>query len=173
MIALLIVLVSYVVHSIVRRSLATIRLPGPPGIPFIGHLQQVLQPNFHRILSAWSERYGGIYSISILGLQGVVVSDPEAIAQVLGRDGSENEVPKHLASYAQLNLLWGGVHQHSIFTGLSTNTWRLVRRAVSPCFSTANIRHAFLFLAMLLHAVYRHYPSHLPNACFRANLAQS
>ena len=143
-IVLLIVLIATIVHRTFRRASAGTCIPGPPGSPVIGHLQQILQPHFHRILSAWSEQYGGIYSISILGLQGVVVSDPEAIAQVLGRGRSENEVPKHLASYSQLNMLWGGLHQRSIFTDLSTSTWRLVRRAVSPCFSTANIRHVCL-----------------------------
>jgi cytochrome P450 len=116
-------------------------MPGPPGHPIIGHLLQLLRPDFHRVLSRWAEKYGGVYRISILGLQGVVVSDPEAIARVLGRDRGITEIPKHLASYSQLNLLWGDVHQHSIFTGPTSETWRLVRRAVSPCFSSANIRH--------------------------------
>ena len=103
---------------------------------------QLLRPDFHRVLTAWSKQYGGVYRISILGLPGVVVSEPRAVARVLGRDGALKEVPKHLSSYGQLNLLWGSAEQYSIFTGLSTDTWRLVRKAVSPCFSSQNIRYS-------------------------------
>ena len=114
-------------------------IPGPKGTPFLGHLQELLRPNFHRVLSDWADVSGGIYKISILGLPGVVVSDPQAIAQVLGRD-TGTAVPKHLASYQQLNLLWGSLGQHSVFTGTNTDLWRAVRKAVSPCFSSANVR---------------------------------
>lgn len=135
-------IISAVLSFLYRQSRGGRRIPGPPGHPIIGHLLHILQPSFHRMFSAWSKEYGGIYGIRVLGLQGLVVSDPEAIAQVLGRDKGVAEIPKHLASYSQLNLLWGGVQQHSIFTGPTSEIWRLVRRAVSPCFSSANIRNA-------------------------------
>ena len=108
------------------------QIPGPPGTPLLGHLLQILRPDFHRTLTAWSEEYGGVYRISILGLAGIVVSEPGAIARVLGRDGLTQEIPKHLASYKQLNLLWGSEQQHSIFTGLSTDTWRLDGKLCLP-----------------------------------------
>ncbi len=114
-------------------------IPGPKGTPLIGHLREVLRPDFHRILSEWASVYGGIYRINILGLPGVVVSDPQAVAQVLGRD-TGSAIPKHLASYQQLNLLWGSLRQYSIFTGSNTELWRAVRKAVSPCFSSAKVR---------------------------------
>ena len=117
------------------------QMPGPPGTFLLGHITQLLRPDFHRVLTAWSVQYGGVYRISILGLPGVVVSEPRAVARVLGRD--LKDVPKHISSYKQLNLLWGSAEQYSIFTGLSTDTWRLVRKAVSPCFSSQNIRYSY------------------------------
>ena len=135
-----VVFVLALLASRVRARLES-QIPGPKGTPFLGHLQDLLRPNFHRVLSDWADLYGGIYKISILGLSGVVVSNPQAIAQVLGRD-TGTAVPKHLASYQQLNLLWGSLGQHSVFTGTNTDLWRAIRKAVSPCFSSANVRQA-------------------------------
>ncbi len=135
----LIVLSVFLVVAVLPWSRRQPEIPGPKGTPLIGHLRELLRPDFHRVLSEWAIIYGGIYRISILGLPGVVVSDPQAVAQVLGRDTC-SAIPKHLASYQQLNLLWGSLRQYSIFTGPNTELWRAVRKAVSPCFSSANVR---------------------------------
>ncbi len=134
-------LIAFIVVAVLLGFRNAPQVNGPRGLPILGHLRELLRPDFHRVLSDWADVYGGIYRISILGLPGVVVSDPQAIAQVLGRD-TGTAVPKHLASYQQLNLLWGSLGQHSIFTGSNTDLWRAVRKAVSPCFSSANVRYS-------------------------------
>ena len=39
---------------------------------------------------------------------------------------------------------------HSIFTDLNTDKWKLVRKAVSPAFSSANIRYCSCLAAKLI-----------------------
>jgi cytochrome P450 len=136
-------MILFIVFCLARNNRRQILgLKGPRGTPILGNLRELLRPNFHRVLSDWAEQYGGVYGIRILGLDGVVVSDPDAVAEILGRERTSSEIPKHQLSYKQLNLLWGKVDQHSIFTGQNTERWRSTRKAVSPCFSSANVRHA-------------------------------
>ena len=131
----------YACFALKQRKQRLSSLSGPPGAPFIGNLYDLLRSDFHRVLNHWAEQYGGLYKIDLLGLQGVVVSDPSAIAQILGRVRGSSEIPKHTLSYKQLNLLWGDIDQYSIFTGHSTELWKTVRKALSPCFSPASIRY--------------------------------
>ena len=112
---------------------------GPWGWPIVGHLPYLLQRDFHRVIRSWSDSYGAVYGMHILGMPGVVVSDPASIGLVLCRTVNRPEVPKHTASYRELNVLWGG--RSSIFTSNNDETWRLVRNSVASAFSSAMMRY--------------------------------
>lgn len=112
---------------------------GPRGWPIVGHLPYLLQRDFHRVIRSWSDRYGAVYGMHVLGLPGFVVSDPASIGLVLCRTVDRPEVPKHTASYRELDVLWGG--RSSIFTSDSNETWRLVRKSVASAFSSAMMRY--------------------------------
>ena len=61
----------------------------------------------------------------------MVVASPEAVSTVLGMGGHPgSEVPKHVQSYWALDLLWGTGNTHTVITGLNTDTWKTVHRAV-------------------------------------------
>ena len=128
-------LLTYVVLSFRKRA----RNSGPSGWPAVGHLPYLLQRDFHKVLQSWSTRFGGAYRVSILGMPGYIISDPVAITSVLCRAKERHEVPKHLRSYKELDVLWGGYP--SIFTSASDDNWRLVRKTVAPAFSIANMRY--------------------------------
>jgi hypothetical protein len=126
-------------HSKSRLDLP--RMPGPRGRPLVGNLADMLRPNFHKVLARWAATYGEVFRISILGLDGVVVASPEAVGAVLGLGGpAGSEVPKHAQSYWSLDVLWGNGSTHTVITGLSTDTWKTVHRAVAPCFSSLAVR---------------------------------
>ena len=112
---------------------------GPGGWPIVGHLPYLLQRDFHRVIRSWSDRYGAVYGMQILGMPGVVLSDPASIGLVLCRTVDAPELPKHTASYRELNVLWGG--KSSVFTSGSDETWRLVRKSVASAFSSAIMRY--------------------------------
>ncbi|KAK9840093.1 hypothetical protein WJX74_003186 [Apatococcus lobatus] len=119
-------------------------MPSPPARLFTGHMTQLLAPNFHRVFTAWAQRYGTVYRISILGFPGVVVSDPAVIGQLLGYGTEGGELPKNVDSYQQLDRLWGG--ENSIFTDLNTNLQRVVRKATATSFSSSSLRQHFPLL---------------------------
>ena len=116
------------------------RMPGPRGRWGSGNLADILQPHFHRVMSQWAAKYGEVYKVQVLGLNGVVVACPETIQRLFGR--GDDDIPKHVGSYWHLDILWSEGRTHSIFTDLATDSWRAVRRAVAPCFSTAAVRCA-------------------------------
>ena len=119
------------------------RIPGPPGRALVGNLADILRPDFHKVMARWAVKYGEVYRINILGLDGVVVASPEAVSAVLGMGGHPGtEVPKHAQSYWALDLLWGSGDTHTVITGLNTDTWKTVHRAVAPCFNSAAVRCA-------------------------------
>ena len=111
---------------------------GPRGWPIVGHLPFLLQKDFHRVLRSWSHDFGAVYRINVLGMPGVVVTDPASVATILCRSKEVPEVPKHDVSYRHLNILWGG--KSSLFTSSSNETWKLVRKAVASAFSSAKMR---------------------------------
>ena len=129
------------------------RIPGPRGRPLVGNLADILRPDFHKVMARWAAKYGEVYRIKILGLDGVVVASPEAVSTVLGMGGHPgSEVPKHVQSYWALDLLWGTGDTHTVITGLNTDTWKTVHRAVAPCFNSAAVRFA---LALSAQGVFR------------------
>ena len=123
-----------------RRTLDLSRMPGPRGRWGSGNLADILQPHFHRVMSRWAAKYGEVYRVQVLGLNGVVVACPDTIQRLFGR--GDDDIPKHVGSYWHLDILWSEGRTHSIFTDLATDSWRAVRRAVAPCFSTAAVRCA-------------------------------
>lgn len=121
-----------------RRLFDLPRMPGPSGHLWTGNLSDILKPNFHRVMARWAAKYGEVFRINVMGLHGVVVACPDTIARLFGR--GDDDIPKHVGSYWHLDILWSEGRTHSIFTDLSTDTWRAVRRAVAPCFSASAVR---------------------------------
>jgi hypothetical protein len=110
-----------------RAYLALRRLPGPTGSWLLGQLREIVRPDHHRTLSRWAAQYGGIYRMRLAFInvrppapapppapraaadapraQAVVVTDPQLIAAVLGKD---TEVEKSVAGvYSHFNIVSG------------------------------------------------------------------
>jgi len=58
-------------------------IPGPPGLPLLGHLHRIRLDRLHLILEAWAERYGPIFRIRMGPRHIAVISDRSAIHQIL------------------------------------------------------------------------------------------
>ena len=80
------------------------KVPGPPGRPIVGHLFELLRPSYHRTLFGWCQLYGDVYKINVLGVQGLVVSCPKVISQLLGQERGTPGLPK-LSAYDELNMV--------------------------------------------------------------------
>ena len=80
------------------------RIPGPPGHIVFGHLRDLLHRDYHRKFGAWSREYGTIFRINVMGVQGLVISEPRVIASLLGQDRGVAALPK-LQAYQQLDMV--------------------------------------------------------------------
>ena len=80
------------------------RIPGPPGQIVFGHLRDLLHRDYHKRLAAWSRDYGPIFRINVMGVQGLVISEPRVIASLLGQDRGVRAVPK-LKAYQELDMV--------------------------------------------------------------------
>ena len=146
-----------------RRLLSRLLLaPGSSGW-LHGHLPALLAPDFHRLMCRWERELGnpGLYAVALpLGDRGVVVTDPAAVAAVLGAASKEPSfgggeggdekrqnsaasraapLPKYSHAYGVLDALWGG--SASLFTVPErTPRWAAVRKGLSPAFSGAAAR---------------------------------
>ena len=150
-----------------RRRLLLARLPLAPGsLGWLrGHVPLLLAPDFHRSMCRWSDELGGggVFAVALpFGDRGVVVTDPAAVAAVLGARhgcaGGEEDaagskasggeqlpsypfeaLPKYSPAYGVLDALWGGAP--SVFTASGkTARWAAVRKGVAPAFSVAASR---------------------------------
>ncbi|KAG1667199.1 hypothetical protein FOA52_004194 [Chlamydomonas sp. UWO 241] len=70
----------------------------------------------------------------------LVVSDPAEAARILMR--GDSYLDKATAAYNSFNLMHTGPNTTNIFSGHTDNQWRLLRKAVSPCFSSASVKAA-------------------------------
>ena len=169
------ILASAILVSAIRRAARKNKLlkllplaPGSKGW-LAGHVPSLLARDFHSLMCRWSDELlcggdsgsgGGAFAVALpFGDRGVVVTDPAAVAAVLGarrpggggRAGDERRrssialaaadtaLPKYSPAYGVLDSLWGG--SPSVFTcARRTARWRAVRKGVAPAFSVAAAR---------------------------------
>ncbi len=115
-------------------------LPGPLGLPLIGNLHQIRFARMHCILERWADRYGPIYCISLGRRNYAVVSEPDAIAHILGKRPHGFRRAKPLAGVAEEMGLAG------VFAAEGED-WRRRRRIVASALSTARMKRFFPELA--------------------------
>ena len=66
-------------------------IPGPwrKARPVVGNLLECLRPDFHKVLLKWADDYGGVLRIKFLWKDALIVTDPAALAAIMGRgDGA-------------------------------------------------------------------------------------
>ena len=87
------------------RELARRRrpLPGPKGLPILGHILQLNMSKVHIELTNWSKSFGNMFQLSLLGKKIVVISDMTLLEKAFAgqlisphvNDRSEN-ITKHI-----------------------------------------------------------------------------
>jgi cytochrome P450 len=84
--ALLCLYVGFRIRKCYRGWGGTRRIPGPPGLPFLGNLLTFLQHrrNTLPLFLQWTEQYGHTYKFTVLGDRDIIlINDPESIKHVL------------------------------------------------------------------------------------------
>ncbi|GBF93726.1 cytochrome P450 [Raphidocelis subcapitata] len=133
----------WLLESIRRPSHDLDKIPGPwrSALPVVGNVLECLRPDFHRVLLKWADDYGGIVRVKFLWKDALIVTDPAALATIMGR--GEGALDKAAGVYATINYMCDPHGAPNLLTGAATDSWRAVRRAVAASFSAANIRRRY------------------------------
>ena len=79
-------------------------VPGPKGHLLFGHLRDMLCSDYHRKLARWAAEYGPVFLVNVMGVRGLVISDPSVIATLLGQERGISAAPK-LRAYQELDMV--------------------------------------------------------------------
>jgi cytochrome P450 len=111
------------------------RIPGPwrYAKPVVGNILECIRPDFHRTLLGWSDQYGGIYRLKFLWQDALVVTDPTALAAIMGR--GEGAMDKASLVYAPINKMCDPHGSPNLLTSAADDTWKAIRKAVAVSFS--------------------------------------
>ena len=117
---------SFVRSQQLSRKLSTVpKIPG--GIPFFGHLFELLKPAPWNKISEWAGKYGPIAQFSFFNNHMVIIKDKEMLKQAL--NSSFMKFQKDMSTYQPFLCLLG--------SGLVTSEgelWKKQRSFISPAF---------------------------------------
>ena len=112
-------------------------LPGPRGLPLLGHAHKLRPPRLHRQFEDWCRQYGPFVRMQFLRYPALLVGDHEVLAAVL------RERPERFARPAQTGKV---VREMGFETGVfSANgeVWARQRRMVMAGFDPTHVRAYF------------------------------
>ncbi|PNH05794.1 Cytochrome P450 72C1 [Tetrabaena socialis] len=93
------------------------------------------------VLLKWSDEYGGILRVKFLWHDGLVVTDPAALAAICGR--GEGALDKAAGIYSPINFMCAPRGHANLLTSPADDSWKAVRKAVALSFAFSNIRKKF------------------------------
>lgn len=121
--------------------------------PVLGNVLELLTPNFHRKFLQWSDKYGGINRFKFLWHDVVLVTDPAALAVIMGR--GEGAIDKAFETYAPINKMCDPHGQPNLLTAAADERWKAIRKAVAVSFSAQNIKKKFPMILDRVNEVVR------------------
>jgi cytochrome P450 len=116
------------------RPLTT--LPGPRGLPLVGHLFQLAGTQLHTILEHWADTYGPLYTFRLGRKPVVAIAAPDLIQAVLRH---RPETYRRLGSIARVLEEIGA---NGVFAAEGA-PWRRQRRVVMQALTTPQLRQFF------------------------------
>ncbi|KAF8057861.1 CYP97C1 [Scenedesmus sp. PABB004] len=107
------------------------KIPGPwkKALPLVGNVLDCLRPDFHRVLLEWADTYGGIYRMKFLWHDTLIVTDPAALAGIMGR--GDAAIDKAALAYAPINKMCDPHGNANLLTSAATDSWKAIRKAVA------------------------------------------
>ncbi len=109
------------------------QLKGPKGLPFIGNTFDVDPKKFHLDIVSLSQQYGGTFKMSILGRDTLVISDHQAIRDVLKRR------PKSFKRSTSVSDVVEELIGPGLFTAVNP-AWHKMRRLVMAGFTPRKLK---------------------------------
>ncbi|KAF2176744.1 NADPH-cytochrome P450 reductase-like protein [Zopfia rhizophila CBS 207.26] len=121
-----------------KSSLETGRIPGPPGLPYLGNASDIDPDNPLQSLIQLSDTYGSIWKFRMGGLDRVVIASQALMNEI----ADENRFSKIVS--AALKEVRNGAHD-GLFTahGPEEKNWGIAHRILIPAFGPLSIRGMF------------------------------
>jgi hypothetical protein len=107
----------------------------------VGNVLECLRPDFHRVVLGWADKYGGIVRVKFLWRDALVVTDPAALAVIMGR--GEGALDKAAGVYSPINYMCDPHGQPNLLTSAADGQWKAIRKAVAVSFSIQNIKKKY------------------------------
>ncbi|MET0519042.1 MAG: cytochrome P450 [Burkholderiaceae bacterium] len=117
------------------RTLASV--PGPRGLPLLGHLLQIRPQRFHLQLEQWARQYGPLYRLQLKRQPLLVVGDHAVVAALL------RDRPEGFRRTRRLELIWREMGLPAGLFGAEGEVWARQRRMVMAGFDPTHVRHYF------------------------------
>jgi len=110
-------------------------LPGPRGLPLLGHALLIEPARFHQQLEQWAQTFGPAYKLRFGRRDMLVISDHETVAAVL------RDRPEGFRRSALLETIWLELGLPIGLFGAEGETWARQRRMVMAGFDPAHVCH--------------------------------
>lgn len=107
----------------------------------MGNVLECVRPDFHRTFLEWADEYGGILRGKFLWQDGLLVTDPAALADIMGR--GENALDKANLIYTPISQMCDPHGNANLLTSAADDRWKAIRKAVAVSFSMQNIKKKF------------------------------
>ncbi|KAI0880913.1 bifunctional P-450:NADPH-P450 reductase [Annulohypoxylon maeteangense] len=117
--------------------MATVPIPEPPRLPFIGNIADIDAENSIRSFKALTQKYGEIYRISLPGTSLVFVNTRELVDQACD-EKKFKKVPNNV-----LQELKAGLGDGLFTAKLEAPNWGIAHRILMPAFGPIGIRNMF------------------------------
>ncbi len=112
-------------------------LPGPRGLPLLGNLRQIDRTRVHASVEQWGHEFGPIFRFSLGRRQFLVLTDHEAIGQVL------RDRPDGYRRTTRLSEIWNEMGMPSGVFGAEGDSWQRQRRMVMAGFDPKHVKDYF------------------------------
>lgn len=121
------------------------KIPGPwkNGWPLLGNLRELLTYDYHRTLLDYADMYGGIVRLRVLWVDAIMVTEPRAVAKIMGSLSREGAIDKAATTYGPVNEMVEAHGCRNLLTSLSDEQWKITRKAMAVAFSQSNIQKKF------------------------------
>jgi len=117
--------------GLARRSLFD--LPGPPGLPLIGNALELDPRRLHDLMIGWARQYGPLFVFRVAFQPVVVVSDVEAIHQIL------RDRPDRFRRWRKIEQIASDIRAEGVFSAEGV-AWRHQRKLVMHALNANQIR---------------------------------
>ncbi|KAG1669637.1 hypothetical protein FOA52_010797 [Chlamydomonas sp. UWO 241] len=105
-----------------------------------GHWRGFVDPKVHQYLAAQARLLGPIFRLRVVDTVICVLTDPVDISKMCCR--GQDFQDKEASAYDPFNLIHWGPTTTNIVSMKTDDQWKLLRKGLSPCFSSTNMKLA-------------------------------